>query len=142
MSERVGPIAYSKPDEEVFLGRDISRRRTHSEKMAQIIDDEIKRILDESAEKAMKILNDNIELLHSTSKVLIERETIEGEELTMLVNGETLPPISKTKLEALKATKIDRIIKDESEDNDSENDNDDDDNNDAPEKIITDIEIK
>lgn len=126
MSDKVGPIAYSQPDEEVFLGREISRRKTHSEKMAQIIDDEIKRILDECSDDAKKILTKNINLLHRTSKILIERETLEGEELKMLVDGEELPPISKSKFEALKSIKIDKIINDsedeveESEENSSD----------------------
>ncbi|MCL2039251.1 MAG: ATP-dependent zinc metalloprotease FtsH [Bacteroidetes bacterium] len=102
MSDKVGPIAYSTPDEEVFLGRDISRRKTHSEKMAQIIDDEIKRILDECSADAEKILLENIDLLHKTAKMLVVRETIEGEELIMLVNGKELPPITNAQLEALK----------------------------------------
>ncbi len=127
MSDRVGPIAYSNPDEEVFLGRDISRRKTHSEKMAQIIDDEIKRILDECSTNAENILLANIDLLHQTAKVLVTRETIEGDELIMLVNGEELPPISNTKLEALKHIKIDKIIGDEDpeiEEDDDEIEND------------------
>ena len=130
MSDKVGPIAYSSPDEEVFLGRDISRRKTHSEKMAQIIDDEIKRILDECSEYAKNILTDNIELLHRSANILITRETIEGVELEMLVNGEELPPISDIKLEALKHLKIDKIIDDTEKENDENDIIEDYDNND------------
>ena len=129
MSDKVGPIAYSNSDEEVFLGRDISRRKTHSEKMAQVIDDEIKKILDECSDYAKNILLENIELLHKTAKLLIARETIEGEELVMIVNGEELPPISAMKLEALKHIKIDKTISDEEdkniENNDIENEGED-----------------
>ena len=116
MSEAVGPITYSTPDEEIFLGRDISRRKTHSEKMAQIIDEEIKKILDECANKAESILNKNIDLLHNASKILIEREVLDGEELTMVVDGKELEPISKMKMAAIKSMKIDTIIGEEEED--------------------------
>ena len=121
MSEVVGPMTYSSPDEEVFLGRDISRRKTHSEKMAQIIDEEIKKILDDCASDAERILNENIELLHNASKILIEREVLDGEELTMVVEGKELEPISKMKMVALKSIKIDTLIGDEESDSEEEN---------------------
>jgi cell division protease FtsH len=121
MSEAVGPMTYSSPDEEVFLGRDISRRKTHSEKMAQIIDEEIKKILDECASDAARILKENIELLHNASKILIEREVLDGEELKMVVEGKELEPISKMKMAALKSIKIDTLIGDEENSEDEEN---------------------
>ncbi|MDR0926435.1 MAG: ATP-dependent zinc metalloprotease FtsH [Ignavibacteria bacterium] len=113
MSEKIGPITYLANDEEVFLGRDISRRKIHSEKMAETIDEEIKHILDSCAEQANQILTENIEMLHKTAKILIERETIDGEELKAIIAGKELPPISKQKLEALKSVKLDVIIGDD-----------------------------
>jgi cell division protease FtsH len=115
MSDKIGPITYSSQDEEVFLGRDISRSQNHSEKMAQIIDEEIKLILDNSAKKAEAILIKHIGLLHKTSKILVERETLEGEELEMIIAGKELAPISKKQMEALKSIKIDKIIGDETD---------------------------
>jgi cell division protease FtsH len=128
MSERVGPLNYSTNDEEVFLGRDISRRKNHSEKMAQIIDEEIKKILDDCAEKAENILNENIELLHKAAKILVERETIDGEELEMIIEGKELAPISRTKLEAIRS--LATIMKENSAEKvDSDDENSEVDNN-------------
>jgi cell division protease FtsH len=136
MSDVVGPITYSTPDEEIFLGRDISRRKTHSEKMAQIIDEEIKKILDECANKAESILNENIDLLHNASKILIEREVLDGEELTMVVEGKELEPISKIKMAALKSMKIDTLIGEEDISNEDSEDREEN-NSEEGEKVDT-----
>lgn len=109
MSEVLGPVKYAGNSEEVFLGREISQNKDHSEETALKIDNEIRRILTESADKAEDILRQNIELLHQTSKILLERETLEGEELRMIMNGEELPPMNIRKLEALKSIKIEDI---------------------------------
>ncbi len=110
MSDVVGPVTYSTPHEEVFLGRDISQRQTHSEKMAQVIDDEIRKILISASEKAEGLLRENIDLLHKTSKILLEREVLDGEELDIIIKGEELPPISKQHMNALKSVKINELI--------------------------------
>lgn len=123
MSDKVGPIAYSSPDEEVFLGRDISRRKTHSEQMAQVIDAEISRILDESQKTAERILTEHIDILHRTAKILVERETLESEELQMLIEGKELPPISPSKMRALRSVHIDKTIGDKKESKKEENEN-------------------
>ena len=103
MSEVVGPVTYAHQQEEVFLGREISQPRDHSELTAQLIDTEVRNILLSCSDKALKILKDNIELLHKTSKILLERETLDAEELNALVRGEELPPISKNQLNAIRA---------------------------------------
>lgn len=141
MSDVVGPITYSSQDEEVFLGRDISRKKTHSEKMAQTIDEEIKKILDECANKADNILKENIDLLHKASKILIDREVLDGEELEMIIEGKELSPISKMQIQALKSIKINQINMDANSKNNTDGkdpNNTDDDNN----ITTTEIEIK
>ncbi len=110
MSEVVGPVTYSEQSEEVFLGRDYSRRQQHSEQMAQIIDEEIRKILLTASEKAETLLRENIDMLHKTSQILLEREVLDGEELDMIMRGEELPMISNHKLSALKTIKIDEIL--------------------------------
>ena len=102
MNEKVGPVKYAGHHDEVFLGRDISQPRDHSEKTAQIIDQEVRNILLIADEKAERILRENIELLHRLAKVLLEREILDGEELDMIIKGEELPPLTKGELNALR----------------------------------------
>lgn len=106
MSEKVGPVSFSAHQEEVFLGKDISQPRDHSDETAQLIDEEVRRILLDGEAKAEELLRNNMELLHITSKILLEREVLDGEELDMLVRGEELPPISKQAMNALRTIKV------------------------------------
>src|SRR5690606_11733196 len=94
---------YAHHQDEVFLGREISQPRDHSELTAQLIDSEIRKILLACSNRAETILNDNVELLHKTSKVLLERETLDAAELDAVVRGEELPPISNNALNAIKS---------------------------------------
>lgn len=80
MSDLVGTINYGSNDEEVFLGRDISTHKTLSEQTASLIDDEVKKIIDEAYEKAKEILNKNKEKLEKTANILLDKEKIESEE--------------------------------------------------------------
>ncbi|KUG26165.1 cell division protein ftsh [hydrocarbon metagenome] len=95
MSEKLGPLAYGQNEEEIFLGREITRHQNYSEKTAQAIDDEVKRIILEAEQRAEKILHDNIEMLHRLSKELLEREILDSEEIDKIINGEDLPPLRK-----------------------------------------------
>ncbi|HRE58077.1 MAG TPA: cell division protein FtsH, partial [Candidatus Kapabacteria bacterium] len=71
---------------------EIAQPRDHSEETARLIDNEVRKILINSMHGAEKLLRDNIDLLHKTSKVLLERETIDGEELDKIIAGIELPP--------------------------------------------------
>ena len=108
MSEILGPVNLNSNTEDVFLGKEISQAKDHSEKTSELIDEEVRRLINEAYEKAESILSENIELLHKTSKLLVERETIDGEELKALINGEELPPISKMAMEAIKSIKLNK----------------------------------
>ena len=88
MSEKVGLINYGS-DKEVFIGRDMASHVTYSEQTAAIIDSEIKRIVDEALAKARKLLNENKPLLDVMARVLIERETIYGEEVNLIMEGKS-----------------------------------------------------
>lgn len=103
MSEEIGPVTFAHQHEEVFLGRDISQPRDHSELTAQLIDSEVRKILTQCSNKAEQILNENLELLHKTAKILLERETLDSSELEAIIRGEELPPISVSALNAIKA---------------------------------------
>src|SRR3989339_127394 len=106
MSEILGPVKLANHQDEVFLGREITQPRDHSERTAQTIDDEVRNILNIASVKAESLLSENIELLHRLSKILLEREVLDGDELNMLVDGKELPPISKNALNALKTIKV------------------------------------
>jgi len=81
MSERLGPLTFGRKSEYVFLGRDIASERDYSEQIAFEIDKEVRRIIEECYEKAKNILKENEEGVHRVVKVLLEKETLEGDEL-------------------------------------------------------------
>jgi len=95
MSDKLGPLAYGAKEEEIFLGREIQKHRDYSEKTAIEIDEEIRGIVMSAFERAVKILSDNMELLHKLSEELLEREILDGEEIDRIIRGENLPPVVK-----------------------------------------------
>jgi cell division protease FtsH len=92
MSEKVGPISYGS-DKEFFIGRDMQSHVTYSDKTAAIIDEEIRRIVDEGLQKARKLLAENKSLLDNMARLLVERETIFTEEVDMLMEGKSVEEI-------------------------------------------------
>ena len=89
MSERLGPINYGGGDNDPFLGRDYNRGgRNYSEQTAIAIDEEIRTLVQSEYDRAITILRDNVELLRETSEALLEFETLEGEEIRMILRGE------------------------------------------------------
>jgi cell division protease FtsH len=97
MSERMGPLAYGAKEEEIFLGREITRTKNYSETTAVLIDAETKKIIMTGMERAEFILKENIDALHRLAGALLEREILDGEEIDKLLRGETLPPPEKRK---------------------------------------------
>jgi cell division protease FtsH len=95
MSDKLGPLSYGTKEEEIFLGREITRHKDYSEKTAQEIDDEIKRIVSDCMVRAQNILADNIDTLHRLSKILLEREILDSEEIDKIIRGEELPPVKR-----------------------------------------------
>ncbi len=88
MSEKLGYMTFTSDDHEVFLGRDISQGRNYSEAVASMIDEEIKRIIDEAYSKCEKMLNDNIDKLHDVANALIAKEKLDGQEFEeVFING-------------------------------------------------------
>ncbi len=92
MSEAIGPMAIGDSEQEVFLGRDLGQRRQVSEQTAQLVDSEVKRILDESIAQARTILRENYALMEEIALALLERETLDREEVELLAAGKPLPP--------------------------------------------------
>jgi cell division protease FtsH len=85
MSEALGPLSYSKGEEQVFLGREIAQHRDYSEQTAQKIDDEISRLIKTAHGKAKSVLEEHLDLLHALSDMLLEQETVLGKELDELI---------------------------------------------------------
>ncbi len=98
MSDKLGPVNYAQGDGEVFLGRDFATHKDISESTAEIIDKEVRTIIDTGMEMAMKVLREHDELLHRMSELLIERETLDAEEIETIVKGEELPPLEVKKM--------------------------------------------
>jgi cell division protease FtsH len=96
MSEELGPVAYGDSEEHVFLGKDFSHRRDFSEATAQRIDEEVTRIIKDCYKRAERILEENMDQLHLLARTLLERETLDAEELRKLLNGEELPPLESS----------------------------------------------
>ena len=92
MSDAIGTLTIGETGEEVFIGREWVQNKNYSEDTARLVDAEVKRIVEEAHERCTKLLTENIDKLHRIAEALIERETISGEELDMLIEGEPLPP--------------------------------------------------
>jgi cell division protease FtsH len=93
MSERIGPMSLADNEADVFLGRDFVTRKDYSEKKMQEVDEEIARILRTLYDEAKQMLAENRGALDRISESLLERETLEGAELKLLIEGRTLPPL-------------------------------------------------
>ena len=87
MSDRMGVVSYDDEDDEVFIGRDLARPRTHSEETAGEIDDEVKRIIDDCHEKAREIISKNKDVLERTARLLLEKEKLSQAEFEALWNA-------------------------------------------------------
>ncbi len=87
MSERVGTITLGQNQEEVFLGRDFAQSKEYSEETAGVIDEEVKRIIDDAYNRAEEILKEHIDKLHRVAGVLLEKEKIDGEEFDAIFNS-------------------------------------------------------
>jgi cell division protease FtsH len=85
MSERLGPRTFGRRDSMVFLGRDIAEQRDYSERTAEEIDEEVRRIVEEAHERCRKVLGEHREKLDELAEALIELETIEGDDLSRIL---------------------------------------------------------
>ncbi len=93
MSDKLGPIAFGEREEQIFLGREIHQHTDYSEKTAQDIDSEVKMLVDKMYGRAREILEDKMDVLHAMASALLERETLDAEEIKVLLEGGTLDPI-------------------------------------------------
>ena len=93
MSTRLGPLAFGRKDEQIFLGREINQSRDYSESTAIAIDEEVRRIVMEGYDKAQDLLKSNLPILTAMAEALLERETLEASDVQLLMQGLELPPI-------------------------------------------------
>jgi cell division protease FtsH len=93
MSEKLGPLTFGKKQEEIFLGREIAQHADYSEATAVEIDKEVKRIVSENFERAKSLLTENRDALERLARALLDRESLDGEQIEKIMRGQELPPL-------------------------------------------------
>ncbi|HWI65461.1 MAG TPA: ATP-dependent zinc metalloprotease FtsH [Symbiobacteriaceae bacterium] len=96
MSDKLGPLTFGTKQDEVFLGRDIARQRNYSEEVAGMIDEEVRSFVHDAYERARGILTTHQDALDKLSQILLEKESLEGKDLTDLL-AQLLPPRPEVK---------------------------------------------
>ncbi len=91
----MGPLTFGKPDQEIFLGRDLGRRPDYSEATAIQIDNEVKRIVTSAYERGRKLIDEHQKAMHRIAKTLLEKEVLDGEEILAIIAEETGTDVSK-----------------------------------------------
>jgi cell division protease FtsH len=91
---RLGPLTFGKKEEQIFLGREIAQHRDFSEETARQIDSEVRNLVDAGYQSAYSILGENAPIMHRLATALLERETIDANEIKMLIEGRELPPLN------------------------------------------------
>lgn len=95
MSEKLGPMTFGKREEHIFLGREISRSKDYSEQTAITIDQEVRQIIESCYERATSLIKSNMDKLHALAEGLLERETLDTNDVDMIMRGEKLAPQHK-----------------------------------------------
>ena len=90
MSDALGRLRYSDNEEEIFLGRSITRTRNVSEDTSRLIDSEVRRIIESAEAKARTVLGERVDDLHALARALLEYETLSGDEVAHILRGETI----------------------------------------------------
>jgi len=88
MSEKLGPLAFGKKEEQIFLGREFAQHRDYSEDTARLIDSEIRAIVNQSYEKARDVIQKNMATLHQLANALLEKEVLDGNQIDSIIKGE------------------------------------------------------
>ncbi len=85
MSKKLGPLTFGKKDEQIFLGREFAQHKDYSESTAVVIDDEVRDIVESNHNRAIKILTDNMDILKDLANTLIEKETVNGNDIDAII---------------------------------------------------------
>jgi len=90
MSDKLGPLAYGEDEEEVFLGRSVTQTKHMSDETQRLVDEEIRRFVEEGYQTARKVLEENLDELHAIANALLEHETLTGKDIRDLLDGKPL----------------------------------------------------
>jgi len=90
MNDNLGPLAYGKKEEQIFLGREFAQHRDYSEDTARLIDNEIRAIVTQSYEKAKEIIQGNMDTLHRLASALLEKEVLDGNQIERIIKDEAV----------------------------------------------------
>jgi cell division protease FtsH len=90
MSDKLGRLRYIDNQEEIFLGHSVARSQTISSATAKMIDDEIRRLIEEAETQARDVLTEHMDDLHNVTKALLEYETLTGAEVKLILDGGTI----------------------------------------------------
>jgi len=105
MSERLGPLTFGKREEQIFLGKEITKHKDYSEKTAEEIDEEVKSIVNERYQYARRLLLDNKTSLVNLAQALLERETLDASDIDAIIQGKELAPVEPAGQEKSKESK-------------------------------------
>ena len=97
MSNKMGPLTFGKQQEQIFLGREFAQHQDYSEATAELIDEEIKAVVEKNYQLAKKFLTENKEKLEKIAQTLLEREVLDAEEIKAIVEGKPLPTAAMKK---------------------------------------------
>ena len=92
LSERLGPLTYGEDEGEIFLGRSVTQHKNMGDDTARIIDEEVRAFIDRNYERAEKLLNEHLDVLHKMSDALMKYETIDASQIDALMEGKEPPP--------------------------------------------------
>jgi cell division protease FtsH len=95
MSDALGPLTFGQKEEQIFLGKEFARHRDFSEETAMTIDTEIRRFVTENYKRAASVIAENKGTVQKIAEALLERETLNSQELEVLMEGRELPPMEK-----------------------------------------------
>ena len=93
MSDLIGPVALGEPQQQIFLGREFAQHRDVSDKTVEKVDGEIRRILSDAYERARTILEGDMDTLHAMANALLDRETLDRQDVILIAEGKDLPPV-------------------------------------------------
>ncbi|GMQ62400.1 ATP-dependent zinc metalloprotease FtsH [Vallitalea maricola] len=110
MSDVIGPIQFGNDNDEVFIGRDWGHTRNYGENIAGLIDSEIKRIVDNAYNEALRLLNENMDVMHKTVQLLFEKEKISGEEFAALFDKE-YKKVDKSDVDSVVVAPLEKQVK-------------------------------
>ncbi len=105
MSETLGPLTFGRKEEQIFLGREIAQHQDYSEATARLIDSEVKKLVEEAYNDAMRLLRENRKTLENLASALLEREVLDAEQINLVIAGKKLPPVDNGKQPAKSKTR-------------------------------------